>query len=77
MRQGERAVTKGEPAQRSRDVLESDVPAAGFGRVAAQALEIAEDVMYADIALRLIVAALVLLAWDGCRTDSLRPPARR
>ena len=54
-------------AQRPSREPESDVPASGFGR----ALEIAENLVYAGIALLLIVAALVLLALAGRTTWSV------
>ncbi|MGY1601051.1 phosphate-starvation-inducible PsiE family protein [Geodermatophilus sp. SYSU D00815] len=41
------------------------MPPPGFGRVGTRALEIAENVVYAGIAVLLVVAALVLLALAG------------
>lgn len=51
-------------AQRRHD-HERDVPPPGFGRAGTRALEFAENVVYAGIALLLVVAALALLALAG------------
>ena len=51
-------------AQRRHDP-ERDVPPPGFGRAGTRALEFAENVVYAGIALLLVVAALALLVLAG------------
>ena len=57
-------------AQRRHDP-ERDVPPPGFGRAGTRALEIAENVVYAGIALLLVVAALALLVLAGRTAWSL------
>jgi uncharacterized membrane protein (DUF373 family) len=57
-------------AQRRHDP-ERDVPPPGFGRAGTRALELAENVVYAGIALLLVVAALALLVLAGRTAWSL------
>ena len=57
-------------AQRRHDP-EQHVPPPGFGRAGTRALEVAENVVYAGIALLLVLAALALLVLAGRTTWSL------
>ncbi|MGY1622988.1 phosphate-starvation-inducible PsiE family protein [Geodermatophilus sp. SYSU D00965] len=53
------------------DDVEDHVPPPGFGRVGTRALEVAENVVYAGIAVLLIAGSLVLLVLAGRQSVAL------
>ncbi|MGY1633214.1 phosphate-starvation-inducible PsiE family protein [Geodermatophilus sp. SYSU D01186] len=58
-------------ARREQRDVEDRTPPPGFGRVGTRTLEIAENVVYAGIAVLLIVGSLLLLVVAGLKTVAL------